>query len=255
MITIGIENLKGGVGKTTTTVVLAQGLARKGYKVLIVDTDAQGNASDMLGLDPADDLSDLLIANKPIADCITYANSANNLAIIRSDQETAIAKTALAARHAPIDTLQNAIAPVAKYIHFCLIDTAPSLDPLGLGTLYASDYVLIPTLCEYLALDGVQKVINTIHQVNTTHGGITKLLGIIPTKYDARTREHYTHLADLADAYEALVYPIVPSCIAVPGSVTHNIPLWDYDPHGNATIAYRDILERLLRDVYGSQEN
>ncbi|NIV37088.1 MAG: AAA family ATPase, partial [Anaerolineae bacterium] len=85
----------------------------------------------------------------------------------------------LAAQSAPIDTLQNALLPLRKHFHYCLIDTAPSLDALGLGTLYAADFVLVPTLCEQLALHGVGRVIATISDIRDTHGGTTKLLGII----------------------------------------------------------------------------
>lgn len=250
MITIAIANQKGGVGKTTTAVVLGQGLAILGHKVLIVDTDAQGHVAEYIGIDPADDLFNLIIIKQPIADCITYANAGHNLALIRSSQQTAVAKVVLGASNAPIDTLANALLPLHKYISYCLIDTAPSLDALGLGTLYAADYVLIPTLCEHLGLDGVNKVIQTIYQVNNTHDGTTKLLGIIPTKYREGTRQHYAHLDDLAQAYSSLIYPRVPQATAVGESVSHGEPLWTYDPRGLATQAYRAILERLLRDIH-----
>jgi chromosome partitioning protein len=251
MKTFAIANHKGGVCKTTTAIVLAQGLAGLDYKVLVVDTDAQGHVAEYIGMPAADHLFDLIIANRPIAECVTYANSGHNLAVIRSSQKTAAAKVTLAALHTPIDALHTKLQPLRPHIDICIVDTAPSLDALGLGTLYAADYVLVPALCERLALHGVRQVIATIKTVRDTYGAKTQLLGIIPTKFRARTKEHHIHLADLVQVYKALIYPVVPIATAVPEAVSCGIPLWDYDPRGKATKAYRQILQRMLRDTHG----
>lgn len=257
MIKFAIANQKGGVGKTTTAVTLASGLARLGYKVVLVDTDAQGHCALYLGLDPADDLHSLLIKEWPIASCITYANHERRLAVIRSSVKTTIAKTVLSAQRAPIDILERALDPLQDIADFCVIDTAPSVDPLGLATLYASDLVLIPTLCETLSLDGIKSIIATIADLRDTYDATTSLLGIIPVKYRTTTNEHRTNLALLAKTYyrqgrhkkQSLIYPQIPLATVVAESTAYQLPLWDYAPQAAATLAYQQVVERILADV------
>ena len=257
MITIAIANQKGGVGKTTTAVTIATGLARLGYKVVLVDTDAQGNCALYLGLDADDALHSLLIKEWPINQCITYANHDHRLAVIRSSSKTVLAKTVLSAQRAPVDILMRALEPIQDHADYCVIDTAPSVDPLGLATLYASDFVLVPTLCETLSLDGVRSIIATIADLRNTYDATTRLLGILPTKYRTITKEHRTNLKLLADTYyrqvgrkrQSLIYPEIPDAIVVAQSTAYQLPLWDYAPRAAATLAYQRLLERILTDV------
>lgn len=246
---IAIANQKGGVGKTTTAVTIATGLARLGYKVVLVDTDAQGHCALYLGLDRADDLHALLIKEWSITQCITYANHDRRLAVVRSSAKTVLAKTVLSAQLAPVDILMRALEPIQDHADFCVIDTAPSVDPLGLATLYASDFVLIPTLCETLSLDGIRSVIATIADLRNTYDAKTVLLGIIPTKYRKTTKEHHTNLTALATAYGRLVYPPIPLATTVAESTAYQLPLWDYAPRAAATLAYQRVVERVLADV------
>lgn len=244
-----IANEKGGVSKTTTAVTVATGLARLGYKVVLVDTDAQGHIALYLGLDPADELYDLLIKERHVSKCITHANHARKLAVVRSSTKTVFAKTALSAQRAPIDILARALDPIQDIADFCIIDTAPSVDPLSLATLYAADLVLIPTLCETLSLDGIRSIIATIADLHDTYDAKTALLGVIPTKYRRTTKEHHTNLSALAKAYGRLIYPPVPLATAVAESAAYRLPLWDYAPRAAATLAYQRVLERILADV------
>lgn len=249
MITIAIANQKGGTGKTTTAVTLATGLSRRRYKTVLVDTDAQGHAALYLGLDPGDDIFRLLIAELPLVQCITYTNGTKNLAVIRSGQKTAVAKTVLAAQHAPVDTLARALDPLRTVADYCIIDTAPSVDPLGLATLYAADHVLIPALCETLSLDGIRNITSTIAELRRTHRATTQLLGVLPTKYRRSTKEHRANLTALARAYGRLIYPPIPLATVVAESTAYQEPLWTYAPDHPATTAYRCVLERILTDV------
>lgn len=257
MITIAIANEKGGVGKTTTAVTVATGLARLGYKVVLVDTDAQGNVALYLGLDSDDALHSLLIKEWPVSKCITYANHERRLAVIRSGPKTVFTKTVLSAQRAPVDILTNALEPLQDLADYTIIDTAPSKDPLSLATLYAADLVLIPTLCETLSLNGVKSIIETIADLRNTYNATTVLLGIIPTKYRSTTKEHRINLNLLAQTYyrqvgskkKSLIYPKIPDAIVVAQSTAYQQPLWNYAPLAPATLAYQRVVERMLADV------
>jgi chromosome partitioning protein len=249
MITIAIANNKGGTGKTTTAVTLATGLAGRGHRVLLVDTDAQGHVALYLGLPPADDVFRLLIAELPIADCIAYANGHNRLAVVRSGEKTTVAKTVLGAQRAPVDVLARCLDPLRGEVDFCLVDAAPSVDPLGLATLYVADYVLVPAKCETLSLDGIRRISSTILDLHQTYKAATRLLGVLPTMYRKQTREHRHNLREMAEAYGKLVYPPIPESIVVSESTAYQEPLWMYAPRHPATAAYKRVLERMLSDV------
>ena len=257
MIKIAIANEKGGVGKTTTAVTVASGLARLGYKVVLVDTDAQGHCALYLGLDKANALFDLLVTEKPVTRCITYANHERRLAVIRSSNKTTIAKTLFSAQRLPVNFLARALEPLQDAADYCVIDTAPSKDPLSLATLYASDFVLIPTLCETLSLDGIKSIIATIADLRDTYDARTALLGILPIKYRRNTNEHRQNLTLLAQTYyrqaarkkESLIYPQIPLATVVAESTAYQLPLWDYAPRAAATLAYQRVVERILADV------
>jgi chromosome partitioning protein len=246
---IAIANEKGGVAKTTTAVTVATGLSRRGYKVALVDTDAQGGVTVSLGLEHADDIFRLLIAEQSISQCVVYANGTRRLAIVRSHAKTAVAKVVLAAQHAPVDILRRALDPLLAVVDFCLIDVAPSVDPLGLATLYAAEWVLIPTLCEILSLEGIRNITGTLTQLCESHHARTRLLGVLPVKYRATTREHHTNLRALADAYGGLVYPPIPLSTVVPEASAYQETLWDYVPDHEVTAAYHRVVERMLADV------
>jgi chromosome partitioning protein len=255
MITIAIANNKGGTGKTTTAVTLATGLIGRGHRVLLVDTDAQGHVALYLGLEPADDVFRLLIAELPIEDCIAYANGhahgVRRLAVIRSGEKTAVAKTVLGAQRAPVDVLARCLDPLRGRVDFCLVDAAPSVDPLGLATLYVADYVLVPAKCETLSLDGIRRIAGTILDLHQTYKATTRLLGVLPTMYRKRTCEHRHNLQEMARAYGKLVYPPIPQATAVAESTAYQEPLWTYAPGHPATAAYERVLERMLGDVQG----
>jgi chromosome partitioning protein len=255
MITIAIANNKGGTGKTTTAVTLATGLAGRGYRVLLVDTDAQGHVALYLGLEPADDVFRLLIAELPIAECIAYANGheqgSHRLAVVRSGEKTAIAKTVLGAQRAPVDVLVRALDPLRDAVDFCLVDAAPSVDPLGLAMLYVADYVLVPAKCETLSLYGIRRISSTILDLHQTYKATTRLLGVLPTMFRQQTREHRHNLQEMAQAYGNLVYPPIPQATAVAESTAYQEPLWMYAPGHPATETYKRVLERMLGDVQG----
>jgi cellulose biosynthesis protein BcsQ len=206
-----------------------------------------------LGLEPADDVFRLLIAELPIADCIAYANGheqgSHLLAVIRSGEKTTVAKTVLGAQRAPVDVLARHLDPLREVVDFCPVDAAPSVDPLGLATLYVADYVLVPSKCETLSLDGIRRISATILDLRQSYKAETQLLGVLPTMFRRQTCEHRHNLQAMAQAYGRLVYPPIPQATAVAESTAYREPLWTYAPDHAATAAYRCVLERVLNDV------
>ena len=254
-ITIAIANQKGGVGKTTTAVTLATGLADRGYKTVLVDMDPQGHCATYLGISSAPGVFQLLVAKLPLAQLLVPVNEQGNLVLLPGDRETAVAKVTLAARQTImpaedlLSVLSNALAPLQRKVDFIIMDSAPTVDPLGLAILYASDYVLIPLVPEQLALDGLRQITNSIAQLRSQHNAKVRLLGVLPTMYDRRTKEHREQLKHLVEVYGHLVYPIVIKAIAVAESTAYQEPLWTYAPNNQATKQYLAVLERVLRDV------
>jgi cellulose biosynthesis protein BcsQ len=123
--------------------------------------------------------------------------------------------------------------------------------------LYASDFVLVPTLCETLSLDGIRSIIATIADLRNTYDATTRLLGILPVKYRSNTNEHRANLTILAETYYrqvgrrkvSLIYPEIPLATVVAESTAYQLPLWDCAPRAPATLAYQRVLERILADV------
>jgi chromosome partitioning protein len=249
VITIAISNNKGGTGKTTSAVTLGTGLTLRGFKVALVDTDAQGHVALYLGLDAADDLHRLLIAELPLKDCSTTPPGYKNLLVIRSGQKTAVSKVVLGAQRAPVDVLAQALGPLQDAADYCIIDAAPSIDSLGLATLYAADYALIPSLCETLSLDGIRNISKTIQELRNNYRARTQFLGVLPTKYRRGTREHKENLHALVEAYGRLVFNPIPLATAVAESTAYREPLWTYAPDNQATLAYGKVLERIINDA------
>lgn len=256
-VTIAIANQKGGVGKTTTAVTLATGLADRGHKTVLVDLDPQGHCAVYLGVLPAPGIYKLLtsiivgeVTRAELAALLTPINGDRGcLALLPGDKHTASAKAALAAQGASVDILDRALISLQGRVDFIIMDSAPTVDPLGLAILYAADYVLIPVSLEQLALDGLRQIADSIVQVQSQHGAKVQLLGVLPTMYDRRTKEHYTQLKLLADTFGQLVYPIISRAIKVAESTAYQEPLWTYAPDCVATEQYRQVLERVLRDV------
>ncbi len=159
--TIAILNQKGGVGKTTTAVTLASGLARMNYRVLLIDLDTQGNVADSLGLAHGDDLRRLLSPDLhcPLDQAVT-PSGVDNLDVIRSDKSTTALKQTLAGvtlrEYILADVLQNAGYDVI------VLDCAPSVDLLHFAALVAADYLLIPTRLDKLAVNGVRDALQTL---------------------------------------------------------------------------------------------
>ena len=187
--TTSFVNQKGGVGKTTTTVNLAAYLATFGKRVLLIDIDAQGNATVGVGIDRSKlelCLYNVLIENYPMS-AVIMKTALNNLDIVPSTAKLAGAEVELVGVPDREMRLKNALREVKDQYDYLLIDCPPSLNLLTVNSLAASDEVIIPIQCEYYALEGISQLMKTLDLVREGLNPMLKIGGILLTMYDART--------------------------------------------------------------------
>ena len=186
---ISVANQKGGVGKTTTTINLAASIADRGYRVLIVDIDPQGNATSGLGIEKSEidqDIYNVLIDEVPIQDTIHHT-STPKLDMVPATINLSGAETELISMMARETRLKSALDAVSDQYDFVFIDCPPSLGQLSINAFTASDSILIPVQSEYYAMEGLSQLLNTIRLVQKHFNKDLGVEGVLLTMLDART--------------------------------------------------------------------
>jgi len=258
-IFISVANQKGGVGKTTSAVTLGHGLARQGYSVLLVDLDPQGHVAFSLGLEKAPDLYRLLVEEEALAEVITSARE--NLDVILSDKRTEAVKRYVTTLDFRENVLKKALAGVAYDV--VILDMAPSLDVLHVASLVASNWVIVPTKLDAMAIDGVNEILRSIAEISQ-QGYPLRGYTILPTFFDRTTKETITNLRELAEAYPKNIWPPVSQDTKAREAAAYGQTLWEYSPTTAAVVGYRSngkriggyemALERLLEVMDYGQE-
>jgi len=230
---VDIANQKGGVGKTTTAVTLAQALTLQGRRVLLVDLDPQGHVATALGVEKADGLYRLLVDHEPLPAVVQPARP--NLDILPSNKRTEAAKRHLTT----VDFRERALAEALRDAPYDLIilDCAPSFDVLHVAALAASDFLIIPTRLDHLAIDGVNELLASVGQMRQM-GGHAELAGILPTFFDRQTRETAEQMRSLADAFGAYVWPPIPQDTRAREAPAYGQTLLEYAPRSAAVMGY-----------------
>jgi chromosome partitioning protein len=245
---IGIANQKCGVGKTTTAVSLACGLAEQGRKVLLIDSDPQGNASSSLGVNRTElefSLYDALIDERPL-DEVTLDSGRPNLYLVPAKVELAGAEAELSAasynqpQEQPAFRLKSVLAQVAGQYEFILIDCPPTLGQLTINALSAADGIIIPIQCEYLALEGLTQLKNTIDLIVGGLNPKLQIFGIVMTMYDGRTRLALDVVEEVKQYFpEQIFNTVVPRSVRLSEAPSHGQSIFEYDPSSRGAQAYR----------------
>jgi len=245
-----LVNQKGGVGKTTTAINLGAYLAQKGQRVLLVDLDPQANATSCLGIDKTKVTGgtyDVLIDSAPSLKFILH-NPRLHISLLPSSPALAGAEVELVPMIARESRLQQALKPITDRYDYVLIDCPPSLGLLTLNGLVAADNgLIIPVQCEYLALEGISSLMETIERVKAAISPTLNIRGVILTMYDGRTRLSADVVAEIQRYFSRLVFQsIIPRSVRLAEAPSYGQPISLYAPQSSGALAYEAFAQELL---------
>jgi chromosome partitioning protein len=254
---ITVANQKGGVGKTTSTVNLAVGLALHGQRVLVLDLDPQGNASTALGIDHHADIPsiyDVLIDGDRLDQVVQQVQGFDSLWCAPATLNLAGAEIELVPAVAREYRLRRAIEAFGQEVDYVFIDCPPSLGLLTLNSLVAGAEVLIPIQCEYYALEGLTQLLRTIDLVREHLNGSLSISTILLTMYDSRTRLADQVAADVREHFPELVLQTtIPRSVRVSEAPGYGQSVITYDPGSRGAMAYVEAAREIA--FRGGQRN
>lgn len=246
---ISVANQKGGVGKTTTTINLCTILAKKGKKVLLVDTDPQGNATSGLGVEKETELStyDLLVSDI-LAQDIIQKTSIKNLDISPSNMNLAGAEVQLVSMMSREQRMKEKLDEIKENYDFIFIDCPPSLGLITLNAFTASDSVLIPVQCEYYALEGLGQLLNTVELVRKHLNKNLYIEGALLTMYDIRTNLANQVVKEVKKFFQNKVYKsVIPRNVRLSEAPSYGMPITVYDPKSKGARSYEKFAKEFLK--------
>lgn len=238
-------NQKGGVGKTTSAITVADELARRGKRTLIVDFDPQGQSAVALNIKPEAGVFRMLISASPAQECVRETGR-KNLSIIPGDISTATAQIVLAAENRSFDTIRQALKPLEDQFDCMVFDTAPSAGGIQERVIWTSNLIVIPVATDYLAVDSLGKTLVMLNDL-TKRGWQGKLAGILPTLHDNITNESRKALSYLKKNYpESTLTPIRRATI-LRDCTADGLTIWQKPNPGPVADDYLALVELLIK--------
>jgi chromosome partitioning protein len=255
-VVFAVVNQKGGVGKTTTTISLATAFALHGRRTLVVDADPQANATTALGLRQGDTagLYDSLVEDTPLEAAVT-PTAVEGLSIVPTNSDLAGAEVELVPATAREYRLRRILEPLRDAFEVIFLDCPPSLGLLTVNALTAADEVIIPVQCEYLALEGLGHLSQTIRLVQSNLNPALRVRGIVLTMFDGRTNLAKQVEDEVRKHFQNTFRVVIPRSVRLSEAPSFGQPIQIYDPRSPGAIAYNHLAEELMESMPAPQSS
>ncbi|MDY0087734.1 MAG: AAA family ATPase [Coriobacteriia bacterium] len=249
---LAVVNQKGGVGKSTTAVNLSACLGELGKRVLLVDLDPQGNATSGFGLNRnqrTQCVYDALLGEQDLGSLIEPVEVEHVFAVPATIQ-LAGAEIELVSAMSRETRLKTILAPVLPDFDFVIIDCPPSLGLLTVNALTAANGLIIPIQCEYYALEGLSKLLDSVRLVRAHLNPLLEVFGVVMTMYDVRTKLSQQVVDEVRDFFEEKVFDVlIPRSVRLSEAPSFGQPVTLYDPNGKGALAYRALAKEVIDRV------
>jgi chromosome partitioning protein len=241
---LAVFNHKGGTGKTTTSVSLAAGFAARGLRVLLVDTDSQGNVGVSLGVKAEKTLYHVLVMGVRATDAAVSVRP--NLDVVVSNETLAAAELYLAGRQNRDRILRERLLSAFDAYDVVVLDCSPSLSLLNQNALVCADSIIVPVACDFLSLVGVRQVVKTVKNVNALLHHPVQIHGVLPTFYDARARICRDAVEALREHFGDRVLPPIRQATRLKEAPAQGKTIFEFAPESNAAEDYDQVVRLLL---------